>query len=159
MDLSVVKNLQKIMDLSNQIGERALKFRYRSLQQYRSHKKIFSELGDTALQSWTNFGKSGEISWLLVDSVDPRACCWPKVVETEFWSVTKKVFDFISIAKSDLSNWYYIHAYFIEIQMMEKSVFFHHLYFDKVCVYAIPARYIAFCYRAFSESWYRDFPI
>ena len=36
----------------------------------------------------------------------------------------EKVFDFISIAKSDVSNWYCIHAYFIEIQMVEKYGFF-----------------------------------
>ena len=34
-----------------------LKFRHRSFQRYRSHQKIFLELGDTAPQSWTHFGK------------------------------------------------------------------------------------------------------
>ena len=76
-----------------------LKFRHRSLQWYRSHQKIFIELGDTALQSWTNFGKSGEISRLLVDFVDPGACCWPKVVETRD-QIKKKSFWFFSYSKN-----------------------------------------------------------
>ena len=41
----------------------------------------------------------------------------------QIFEVKEKVFDFISIAKSDLSNWYCIHAYFIEIQMVEKYGF------------------------------------
>ena len=36
----------------------------------------------------------------------------------------EKVFDFISLAKSDVSNWYCIHAYFIEIQIRGKYGFF-----------------------------------
>ena len=36
---------------------RVVKFRHRSFQRYQSHQKIFIELGDTALQSWTHFGK------------------------------------------------------------------------------------------------------
>ena len=108
---------------------RVVKFMHRSLQRYRSHQKIFIELWDTALQSWTNFRKiqnpqrnlsifvnfqrkSGRISMDFEWKAD----------NANFWSV-RKVFDFISVAKIDLSNWYCIHAYFIEIQMMEKFSF------------------------------------
>ena len=42
----------------------------------------------------------------------------------QIFQVEEKVFDFISTAKSDVSNWYCIHAYFIEIQMREKYGFF-----------------------------------
>ena len=41
----------------------------------------------------------------------------------QIFQVEEKVFDFISTAKSDVSNWYCIHAYFIEIQMVEKYGF------------------------------------
>ena len=44
----------------------------------------------------------------------------------------EKVFDFITIAKIDLSNWYCIHVYFIEIQMMEKYGFFDFSIFSLV---------------------------
>ena len=40
------------------------------------------------------------------------------------FSSERKVFDFISTAKSDVSNWYCIHAYFIEIQIRGKYGFF-----------------------------------
>ena len=47
-----------------------------------------------------------------------------EVRQRKFLKCHKKVFDFITIAKIDLSNWYCIHAYFIEIQMVEKYGFF-----------------------------------
>ena len=46
-----------------------VKLRHRSLQWYRSHQKIFIELGDTAPQSGTkfgNFGKSSDPSTAIV---------------------------------------------------------------------------------------------
>ena len=43
-----------------------LKFRHRSFQRYRSHQKIFTELGDTAPQSWTDFGNFRKILEILL---------------------------------------------------------------------------------------------
>ena len=44
-----------------------VKFRHRSLQWYRSHRKIFLELGNTAPQSWVNFGNFRNYRFLVAD--------------------------------------------------------------------------------------------
>ena len=67
-----------------------------------------------------NPGKSADSLWILST---PEPVVDQKWLKLEI-RLRKKVFDFIRIAKIDLSNWYCIHAYFIEIQMGEKYGFF-----------------------------------
>ena len=55
----------------------------------------------------------------------------------QIFEVKEKVFDFISVAKSDLSNWYCIHICFIEIQMVEKYGFFDFSIFSLVFRYCL----------------------